>query len=96
MAFMFVYACGGLLSCLWTAGGLPIEAAKLKEAYRRKLQQKKILDGKVGKEACIEKELVEISTYVLSGCNIMSFYRTSILAFAGTILTYAILLINKQ
>ncbi|GIY31196.1 uncharacterized protein CDAR_80801 [Caerostris darwini] len=95
IGFMFVNACGGLLYCLWMAGGLPTEATKLKEAYSRKVQQKRLLVGKVG-EACFEKKLVEISSYVLSGCNIISFYRSSILAFAGTILTYAILLINSH
>ncbi|GIY63705.1 uncharacterized protein CDAR_222031 [Caerostris darwini] len=95
ISFMFVNACGGLLSCLWMAGGLPREASKLKDAYCRKLQQRRLLVGEEG-AACFEKKLLEISSYVLSGCNIISFYRSSILGLAGTILTYAVLLINSH
>ncbi|GBM68498.1 hypothetical protein AVEN_144206-1 [Araneus ventricosus] len=84
---------GGLLACLWMAGGLPTEAGRFKEAFRRKMKQRLLCIRKKD-EICFQEETANISDFVLSGCDIIFFRRSSILALAGTILTYAILLMT--
>ncbi|GBN20697.1 hypothetical protein AVEN_31923-1 [Araneus ventricosus] len=86
-------SCFGLLACLWMAGGLPVEAARFKETFRRKISQRLTY---LRKEEAIhfEKCLPDVSSYILSGWDIISFRRSSILALAGTVLTYTILLID--
>ncbi|GBN62810.1 hypothetical protein AVEN_32393-1 [Araneus ventricosus] len=83
----------GLVTFLWMAGGLPVEAAKFKEAFRRKISQRVTFLRKE-EEIHFEKYLPDVSSYVLSGWDIIYFQRSSILAVAGTLLTYTILLIN--
>ncbi|GFQ75774.1 uncharacterized protein TNCT_259411 [Trichonephila clavata] len=92
---VFMNSSCGLLAILWNAGSLPIEAEKLKIAYRRKCRQKLLSENKVG-ELRSENDLIDTSNFVLSGCNIIHFYRSSLLALAGTILTYTVLLISKN
>ncbi|GFW03693.1 uncharacterized protein TNCV_2538041 [Trichonephila clavipes] len=85
----------GLLGILWSAGNLPIEAEKLKRAYRSKCHQKLLSRNKV-RELRSEADLIDTSNFILSGCNIIYFYRSSLLALAGTILTYTVLLMSKS
>ncbi|GIY80480.1 uncharacterized protein CEXT_642121 [Caerostris extrusa] len=49
LVLLIVNSFGGLLSCLWMAGGLPMEADKLHEAFCEKLQQRLLFVGKVDK-----------------------------------------------
>ncbi|GIY65982.1 uncharacterized protein CDAR_454021 [Caerostris darwini] len=95
VALMFVNSFGGLVICLWTAGGLPVEVEKLKETLRKKLQQKRLSENLIG-DTCGDMKSLKVSSFVLSGCNIVYFQRNSILALAGTILTYTILLVSRQ
>ncbi|GIY10521.1 hypothetical protein CDAR_215101 [Caerostris darwini] len=96
MVFMFTNSFGGLLAYLWIAGGLPIEADRLKEVFRSKLLQARLSANGVG-EACPNgMKFLKVSNFELSGCEIVYFRRSSILALAGTILTYTVLLISKN
>ncbi|KAF8794501.1 hypothetical protein HNY73_002476 [Argiope bruennichi] len=83
----------GLMTCLWMAGGLPVEASKFKEAFRRKINQR-LMFLHEEEDIFFEKCLPDISSYLLSGCNIIYFQRSSILAVVGTLLSYTFLLIN--
>ncbi|GFY77836.1 uncharacterized protein TNIN_352721 [Trichonephila inaurata madagascariensis] len=92
---IFMNSFCGLLAILWKAGSLPIEAEKLKRTYRIKFRQKLLSENKVG-ELHSEMDLIDTSNFVLSGCNIIYFYRSSLLALAGTILTYTVLLMSQN
>ncbi|GBN27738.1 hypothetical protein AVEN_175059-1 [Araneus ventricosus] len=95
MVMMFVNSFGGLLVCLWIAGGLPVEEKRMKDAFRKKIQQRRL--SRLSVDAiCLEEEMSEKSDFVLSGCDIIHFRRSSIATLAGTILTYTILLISKD
>ncbi|GFS31951.1 hypothetical protein TNIN_226991 [Trichonephila inaurata madagascariensis] len=52
-----------MLAVLWKAGSLPIEAEKLKRAYRRKCHQKLISGNKAGER--FETDLIDTSNFVL-------------------------------
>ncbi|GFY58808.1 uncharacterized protein TNIN_274641 [Trichonephila inaurata madagascariensis] len=90
---LFMNSFCGLLAILWKAGNLPIEAENLKRVYRRKCRQKLLSENKVC-ELRSEMDLIDTSNFVLSGCTIIYFYRSSLLALAGTILTYTVLLMS--
>ncbi|GBM95920.1 hypothetical protein AVEN_85273-1 [Araneus ventricosus] len=92
---VFLSSSGGLLACLWAAGGIPIEEDRFKDTFRRKTKQRfQLVNGK--NERCIQNQILEKPTFVLSGCEIIYFRRSSILSLAGTVLTYTILLIRKN
>ncbi|GBO09901.1 hypothetical protein AVEN_257779-1, partial [Araneus ventricosus] len=95
LVVVFLSSSGGLLACLWAAGGLPIEEDRFKDTFRRKTKQRlQLVNGK--NERYIQYQILEKPTFVLSGCEIIYFRRSSILSLAGTVLTYTILLISKN
>ncbi|GBM51106.1 hypothetical protein AVEN_275297-1 [Araneus ventricosus] len=85
---------GGLTACLWLAGGIPAAADELEKTFRRKVRQRQFFVKNAG-ENCLYKDLTEKSEFVLSGCDILHFHRSSILALIGTILTYTIFLRSR-
>ncbi|GBN88188.1 hypothetical protein AVEN_245096-1 [Araneus ventricosus] len=91
---LFLNSSGGLLACLWTAGGLPLAEGQMKDAFRRKMRERLHLFGKVHEE-CFQKELMQKPSFLISGCLIVYFQRSSILYLLGTILTYSFLLATK-
>ncbi|GBM83141.1 hypothetical protein AVEN_101247-1 [Araneus ventricosus] len=50
LVLLFLNSSGGLLACLWTAGGLPLAEDELKDAFRRKMRERLHLFGKVDEE----------------------------------------------
>ncbi|GBM87155.1 hypothetical protein AVEN_19138-1, partial [Araneus ventricosus] len=47
LVVVFLSSSGGLLACLWAAGGLPIEEDRLKDTFRRKTKQRlQLVNGK--------------------------------------------------
>ncbi|GBN31476.1 hypothetical protein AVEN_211399-1 [Araneus ventricosus] len=44
--FMITHSFGGLLSCLWIAGRLPMEAEILQEEFRKKMRQRLLIVSK--------------------------------------------------
>ncbi|GFT19805.1 uncharacterized protein NPIL_550761 [Nephila pilipes] len=94
VSLLFNSSCG-LVAIIWEVGNVPIEAENFKKAFRRKFHQKLLCENKVG-EVLIETHPIDTSDFVLSGCNIIHFHRNSILALAGTILTYTVLLLSKN
>ncbi|GBM40059.1 hypothetical protein AVEN_58604-1 [Araneus ventricosus] len=89
----FVNSFGGLLACLWVAGACPNKAKNFKEAFGRKIRERKLHERWVS-EVCFAESLNELSDYTLTGCEIIYFQRSSILALSGTLLTYTFLLIS--
>ncbi|GBO44682.1 hypothetical protein AVEN_89419-1, partial [Araneus ventricosus] len=77
--FMITHSFGGLLACLWMAGRLPMEAEILRTEFRKKMRQRLLSVGK-SDGIRFENELVENSNFVLSGCGIVYFQRSSIAA----------------
>ncbi|GBN26860.1 hypothetical protein AVEN_162510-1 [Araneus ventricosus] len=94
LVLLFLNSSGGLLACLWTAGGLPLAEDELKDAFRRKMRERLRLFGKVDEE-CFQQELLQKPSFLMSGCGIVYFQRSSILSLLGTILTYTLLLVTK-
>ncbi|KAF8794505.1 hypothetical protein HNY73_002480 [Argiope bruennichi] len=89
----FLNSSGGLLACLWIAGGPSKNANKFKESFERKIRERKLYLEKTNRRCCVES-LNGLSDYTLSGCDIIYFRRNSILALSGTLLTYTFLLIG--
>ncbi|KAF8781707.1 hypothetical protein HNY73_012077 [Argiope bruennichi] len=85
----------GLLAFLWIAGGLPDEEERMKDAFQRKIQKRRISQP-ISNEICLKKYMSEKTNFVFSMCNIIHFRRSSIAALAGTILTYTIVLVSKD
>ncbi|GFU33343.1 uncharacterized protein NPIL_173901 [Nephila pilipes] len=79
-----------LIAVLWTAGGLPVEQHKLKGAFYKKVHIR-FLMLRCSEEPQCKREILDKPEFVLNGCNIFSYTRSSILAAVGTLLTYTLL-----
>ncbi|KAF8767067.1 hypothetical protein HNY73_020069 [Argiope bruennichi] len=91
----FMNSAISLLVFLWAVGGLPLEMEAFKNEFRRKLQHRLILRGKAD-EIDLGKALNEEPTFVLSGCGIVYFRRSTILSLIASIITYTLLLLNTD
>ncbi|GFR18189.1 uncharacterized protein TNCT_129211 [Trichonephila clavata] len=85
---------GSLTAILWIAGGVPLALDRLKKEYFKKAHQKMLI-APIPEEPKLEKWLFDSPDFILTGCNIFSYRRNSLLAVIGTVLTYTFLVINK-
>ncbi|GBM65310.1 hypothetical protein AVEN_89682-1 [Araneus ventricosus] len=91
--FIFINSTASLLAFLWTAGGLPLDMEALVNEFCKKLQCRLIHRGKAD-EIDLGKGLNEEPSFVLSGCGIVYFRRSTILSLIASIITYTLLLLN--
>ncbi|GFX02662.1 uncharacterized protein TNCV_2011061 [Trichonephila clavipes] len=82
-----------LIGTLWIAGALPVELNNLKEMFYEKAYLRLIFFG-FYKEQNFRREIFEKPDFVFSGCDILFYKRSSILAAVGTLITYTVLVIN--
>ncbi|GFT78492.1 uncharacterized protein NPIL_602381 [Nephila pilipes] len=83
-----------LLAYMWFVGCLPTEMDAFKDEFCRKVQEKLLVGGKPD-DIDYQKGLCERPSFVLSGCDIIHFKRSSILSLSGAVFTYTILLITN-
>ncbi|GFU47401.1 uncharacterized protein NPIL_82471 [Nephila pilipes] len=79
-----------LITVLWTAGSLSVEQHKLKGAFYKKVHLR-FLMLRCSEDLQCKRELLDKPDFVLNGCNIFSYTRSSILAAVGTVMTYTLL-----
>ncbi|GFR19620.1 uncharacterized protein TNCT_56801 [Trichonephila clavata] len=84
-----------LVGTLWVAGALPVELNNLKGTFYEKVYLRCIFFG-FHKEQSLWREILEKPDFVFSGCDILFYKRSSILAAVGTLVTYTVLVINVQ
>lgn len=88
-------ACHSVVSVslvVWTAGQVPVETAAFKSAFREKIEGRAFL----GIAENADRGLFEMENFVLAGGHVISFKRSLILTFMGTMLTYTFLLISSE
>lgn len=88
-------ACHSVLSVtivIWTAGRVPVESAAFKRAFREKVEGRAFL----GISENADRGLFELEDFVLTGGDVISFKRSLILTFIGTMLTYTFLMISSE
>ncbi|GFU09683.1 uncharacterized protein NPIL_325911 [Nephila pilipes] len=88
-------AFGCLVTVLWTAGSLPIRMQKLKEAFHNK-SHLRLFTMQNFEESQLRRELFEKPDFVFTGCDMISYRRSSVLAAIGTLLTYTVLVITSK
>ncbi|GFU33337.1 uncharacterized protein NPIL_173841 [Nephila pilipes] len=79
-----------LIAVLWSAGLLPVEQHKLKEAFYKKVHLRFLMLPCLDEIQC-KREILDKPDFVLNGCNILFYKRSSILAAVGALLTYTLL-----
>ncbi|GBM72062.1 hypothetical protein AVEN_108213-1 [Araneus ventricosus] len=80
-----ITSCSSMIGTLWTAGGIPVDLNRLKESFYRKAHSRYITHQV--EELHIKRELLEKPDFVLSGCDIVSYRRGSILVVADGVLS---------
>ncbi|GFU01996.1 uncharacterized protein NPIL_162831 [Nephila pilipes] len=88
--FYFINAILCIITVLWVAGSVPVEMSRFKEAFHQTTQER-LLYYHTTEELHLKMDLFIESDFVLTGCNILSFRRNTILAVIGTLLTYTVL-----
>ncbi|GFY46731.1 uncharacterized protein TNIN_294531 [Trichonephila inaurata madagascariensis] len=82
-----------LTGILWIAGTLPVELNKLKDTFHEKAYLRWISFG-FHSEKNFRKEILDKPEFVFTGCDILHYRRSSILAVVGTLITYTLLVVN--
>ncbi|GIY28154.1 uncharacterized protein CDAR_219121 [Caerostris darwini] len=75
----------------WSAGSVPVALNKLNRFFYRKAHSRLLLVCSTSEGRKFKRELVEKPEFVLTGCDVIVYRRSSILAFVGTLLTYSII-----
>lgn len=84
-----------LVACLWFAGGVTLAMDRFKVEFS-KTTQRRLIVIRCAEESDFAKGLYERPNFVLTGCDILFFTRSSILTVAGTLLTYTLLVLNIE
>ncbi|GFR25242.1 uncharacterized protein TNCT_172521 [Trichonephila clavata] len=82
-----------LTGTLWIAGSLPVELNKLKDTFYEKAYLRWISFG-FPSEQNFRREILAKPEFVFTGCDILHYRRSSVLAVVGTLVTYTLLVIN--
>ncbi|GIY04271.1 uncharacterized protein CDAR_253871 [Caerostris darwini] len=95
MSIFFFNSVFYVTSILWIAGGLPIEMNKCKEVFHRKTHAR-LLYGDETEVMNLKNDLFHEPEFVMTGCDILSIRRSTILGLVGTILTYTVLIMTTN
>ncbi|GIY31007.1 uncharacterized protein CDAR_273631 [Caerostris darwini] len=91
--FFVINSFSSMTAVLWMAGQVPIQLQKLKESFYEKAHLRLISVCDLN-EPQYKKELLEKPDFVLTGCDIISLRRSTILGVFGTLLTYTVLAVS--
>ncbi|GIY58120.1 uncharacterized protein CDAR_431821 [Caerostris darwini] len=91
--FFAINSFGSMAAVLWVAGQVPIQLQKLKESFYEKAHLRLISVCDLD-EPQFKRELLEKPDFVLTGCDIISLRRSTVLGVFGTLLTYTVLLVS--
>ncbi|CAL1286001.1 unnamed protein product [Larinioides sclopetarius] len=95
IAFYAINAFSNVMATAWVASELAISMKKFKETLIQKTEKRLLYCDAKG-EQYLKTDLLAEPDFVLTGCNIIYFNRSTILALVGTLLTYTILLVNTS
>ncbi|GBN26911.1 hypothetical protein AVEN_91427-1 [Araneus ventricosus] len=94
-AFYCINAFVNVTATLWIASDLNITMNKFKETFHQKTHKRLLLyDTK--EELYLKRDLLDEPEFVLKGCGILSFKRSTILTLLGTLITYTVLIMKTN
>ncbi|GFS99038.1 uncharacterized protein NPIL_451401 [Nephila pilipes] len=91
--FVLSSSLASMLSIFYNAGQIPIELKRFSQILRD-LHENRVLSGIAHENSLVERLILDESTFVLSGCDLVLFTRYGILTVFGTILTYGLLILS--
>ncbi|GBM30991.1 hypothetical protein AVEN_69232-1 [Araneus ventricosus] len=95
--FYTTFNCLIVLSAIFlVAGQVPVEAENFVDAFRKKLECRLFHESSPEVNVPIQEWLFVKPDFVLSGCKMINYKRSSILTAFGTILTYGLLIVNME
>ncbi|GFU47393.1 uncharacterized protein NPIL_82431 [Nephila pilipes] len=95
LLFFGIHSFGSILFMLWVTGGIPISLQEFNEAFCKKAHLR-LIRSRNFSEPQLKRELSEKPDFYLTGCDMISFKRSTIFAVFGALLTYTVLLINMK
>ncbi|GFW71410.1 uncharacterized protein TNCV_538281 [Trichonephila clavipes] len=84
-----------VISVLWVAGDIPVELNAFKETFYQKTHQR-LLFFNIRDELFLKRDLFNEPEFVFSGCEMISFRRSTILTIIGTLITYTLLVMDNK
>ncbi|GFQ80211.1 uncharacterized protein TNCT_50301 [Trichonephila clavata] len=82
-----------LTGILWISGTLPVELNKLRDTFYEKAYLRCISFG-FSSEPNFRREILDKREFVFTGCDVLHYRRSSVLAVVGTLITYTLLVVN--
>ncbi|GIX75016.1 hypothetical protein CEXT_555741 [Caerostris extrusa] len=82
-----------LVCCSVDCRGVPIELNEFKAVFYKKAFVR-MMSSTTLEEPKLERWLFDKPHFVFTGCDIVSYRRSTVLAVVGTLLTYTVLVIN--
>ncbi|GFS87961.1 uncharacterized protein NPIL_359991 [Nephila pilipes] len=92
----FVNAILCVITALWMAGSVPVVLSRFKETFFQTTHERLLYYHVTEKELHLKMDLFNESDFVLTGCNILPFRRSTILTVIGTLLTYTVLVVSTN
>ncbi|GBN38402.1 hypothetical protein AVEN_111979-1 [Araneus ventricosus] len=77
------------------AGQIPIEMEKFSRLLRRRIEQRSFL-GLDSLKVRSERSVTDEQVFVLSGCDLIYYRKSTLLSLLGTILTYGLLILSIE
>ncbi|GFY46998.1 uncharacterized protein TNIN_11311 [Trichonephila inaurata madagascariensis] len=93
--FYFLNAILCVVTSVWVAGSIPIAISRFKEVFHQTTHDR-LLYHHTTEELHLKTDLFHEPDFVLTGCNIISYRRSTILALIGTLLTYTVLVLSTH
>ncbi|GFS67783.1 uncharacterized protein TNCV_4364381 [Trichonephila clavipes] len=91
--FYFINAALCIVTTLWVAGSVPIQMSRFKEVFHQRTRER-LLYYHTTDEMHLQMDLFHEPEFVFTGCNIISYRRSTILGLIGTLLTYTVLALS--
>ncbi|GFY62507.1 uncharacterized protein TNIN_270581 [Trichonephila inaurata madagascariensis] len=91
--FYFINAVLCIVTTLWVAGSVPIQMSRFKEVFHQ-VTHERLLYYHTTDEMHLKMDLFHEPEFVFTGCNIISYRRSTIPALIGTLLTYTVLALS--
>ncbi|GFT76385.1 uncharacterized protein NPIL_298341 [Nephila pilipes] len=85
-----------VITALWVAGSVPVDISRFKETFHQMTHERLLYHHATENELQLKIDLFNEPDFVLTGCNILPFRRSTILTVIGTLLTYTVLVANTN
>ncbi|GFU13514.1 uncharacterized protein NPIL_435241 [Nephila pilipes] len=94
--FYFIDAILCVITSLWVGGSVPVAMSRFKERFHQTTHERLLYYHATENELHLKINLLNEPDFVLTGCNILPFKKSTVVTLIGTLLTYTVLIANTN